>query len=333
MASGNITGLTAAPVEAGKAPSSLRQTWWLVRVNLFLARRRVMSKVLGALLIFFYLLIAGFVTLAYFSVKASPTTCPPQATGCPPPHQLAALRQQQLIAISNAVTFPHAFSVTGAYTQFMGVLIICIMVGALVGGEYGFGTHRLSLPRGLSRLQVLGGQVLASAIMALLITVGLFLLGALMGLTLGPALGGNVQGLTLEGVRELTVYCLAVALYLFGYAMFAVLFATLGRSAAAGIAGAIGLLFLEFVVVNIVFPILAQILSGDTAEKVAHIPDWLPGPNFGALVTHAGEAPVAFSRGGQAGLDLTHAALMTALYIAVCLVGSYALFRSRDVTD
>jgi ABC-type transport system involved in multi-copper enzyme maturation permease subunit len=335
-------------IDSVVAQTSLRQEaqdnpvgnlWTLTRVNLYLAWRRAMSKVLLLILLGLFGLIIGLIVIAYNAEVGAPLSafseCPRGATNCPQisDAQLEQVKEQRLAAIRETVTFPSSLGLVGGYTGFVGALLIAILAGTLIGSEYGLGTLRLSLTRGLGRVQVLAGQVIAIAALALVASVGMLLVGVLVGVTIGPAIGGTIPNVTAEGARELIVYGLALSLQLFVYALIALGFATLGRSAAAGIGGAIGLLFLEFVATNIVFPIVGALVAGDWGERITHIPDWFPANNIGALTAHAGEAPISLTQVSSSTLDLTHAALVVAVYVVVLIGGSYALFRLRDVTD
>lgn len=334
-------------VDTVVADTSLRQDsqhsgaaalWTLTRTNLYLARRRAMSKVLLVILLGLFALIVGFFVIEYNAIASAPLStfneCPPRAAQCPQPTdaQLEAIRQQALDGIRSFVTFPTSLKLAGGYTGFVGALLIAILAGTLVGSEYGVGTLRLSLARGLSRAQTMAGQVIALAIVALATAIGMLLIGALVGVTIGPAVGGTIPNLTLEGVRELVLYGLALSLQLFVYALFALAFATLGRSAAAGIGGAIGLLFLELVATPI-FQGIGAALGGDWGSRLQHTPDFFPSSNLSALIAHASEAPIGLNKVDPTTLDLTHAAIVIAVYVVVLVGGSYALFRLRDVTD
>jgi ABC-type transport system involved in multi-copper enzyme maturation permease subunit len=331
-----IVAQTSLRQETQHSPA--RALWSLTRDNLYLARRRVMSKVLLAILLGLFALIVGFFVIEYNAVAGAPAstfnTCPPRAAQCPQPTdaQLEAVRQEALDGIRAFLTFPTSVGVAGGYTGFVGALLIAILAGTLVGSEYGQGTLRLSLTRGLGRVQVLAGQVIALAVLALGTGIGMLLVGTLSGVTIGPSVGGKIPDLTAEGVRELVVYGLAVSLQLFVYALFALAFATLGRSAAAGIGGAIGVLFLELVA-SPIFQGIGAALGGDWGSRLQHTPDFFPSNNLSALITRASEAPIRLNRVDPTTLDLTHAALVVAAFVVVLIVGSYALFRVRDVTD
>jgi ABC-type transport system involved in multi-copper enzyme maturation permease subunit len=312
--------------------STVGNLWTLTRVNLYLAWRRAMSKVLLLILVGLFALIVGFFVLEYNAVSGTPastfSSCGPRQAQCQqePPAQLEARKQSILDSIRGTVSLPESLGVAGGYTGFVGALLVAILAGTLVGSEYGQGTLRLSLTRGLGRVQVLAGQVIACAALALITGLGMVLVGLLVGVTVGPALGGTIPNVSADGLRTGTVYGLAVSLQLFVYTLFALGFATLGRSAAAGIGGAIGFLFLE-IVASPIFQAIGGALGGDWGSRLQHSPDFFPYNNLSALATWAS------NRADSTTLDLTHAALVVAAYVIVLIGGSYALFRLRDVTD
>jgi ABC-type transport system involved in multi-copper enzyme maturation permease subunit len=309
--------------------------WTLTRTNLYLAWRRAMSKVLLVILLGLFALIVGFFVIEYNAVSSTPAstfaTCGPRTTQSgqcqqEPPAALEARKQSILTSIRDTVSLPESLGVAGGYTGFVGALLVAILAGTLVGSEYGLGTLRLSLARGLGRVQVLAGQLIAFVALALVTGLGMVLVGLLVGVTVGPALGATIPNPSADGLREGTVYALAVSLQLFVYSLFALGFATLGRSAASGIGGAIGVLFLE-VVASPIFQAIGGALGGDWGTRLQHTPDYFPNNNLNALATWASNQQDSTT------LDLTHAALVTAAYIVVLIGGSYALFRVRDVTD
>ncbi len=315
--------------------------WTLTKVNLSLVWQRAMSKVLLAILLGIFAVIVGFLVLAYEATSneaaSNFTECgtrAQQTTQCQPEPDsvLQARKQQSLNALGSLVTFPNDLALVGGYVGAMGVLLISILGGQLVGSEYGLGTLRLSLARGLSRAQLLAGQVIALAIISLITTFGMLVVGLLVGVTVGPAIGTTVPNLTAEGVRELLFYGLALSLTLFLYTQIALFFATLGRSAAAGIGAAIGTIFLE-IVVTVVFAIVGGLVGGDWGTRIGHIPDWFPNSNASAIVTHVSDAPIGLNDVTPTTLDLTHALLVVAAYLVVLIGGSYVLFRTRDMTD
>jgi ABC-2 type transport system permease protein len=362
-----MTPMNTAPVATSVLPSSpiewLLNTWRLTRWYLFAAWRRVMSKVLLGILLGLFVLITGFVVLGFVVTQNSPVgsgrncrTVPAatQQAGdngnggqvvCEPlsPQQEQQIRDQRADAIRGPLTFPGSLEFAGGYTTFMGVILLAILAGAMIGGEFGQGTIRLALSRGVGRAQALTAQVAALAALALGIALGMLLLGALIGVTIGPALGATLPALPAGGAAALLAYWLAVSLYLFAFAAIAFFLATLARSTAAGIAGPLGYLIFELIAIG-VLSIVASLVAGDTGDFLRHVPDWFLGQNLSALTTAAFQplaAVVPTFRGGDGGgggnggqtITTAHALLVSLAYCALLVGSTYVIMRRRDVTD
>lgn len=330
----------------------LLQTWRLTRWNLFLAWRRLMSKILLILLLLGLALLIGGQMLFYLLISSVPissgTACPtPAATSqltpgpgtgtqqpCvgPSPEEEQQTRQaQQEVAASlrKDLSFPTILGPVSGFLGFFGVILLCILVGALVGGEYGFGTQRLALARGISRAQVLVAQVMALAVLALLIVGGIFALSSLAGLLLGSVLQADSPLLSLAGWGELITIWLATSLILFAYGLIALFLATLGRSTATGIAGSLGYLLVELIVIPIVVAV-AGIIGGDTGKLLAQIQNLFLSTNTAAMLAGAASTPLNLSGGG--GEAALRGLLVTLAYCALCVGLSYWLLRQRDIT-
>ncbi|HEX6817631.1 MAG TPA: ABC transporter permease subunit [Ktedonobacterales bacterium] len=295
----------------GPVEETLRLGLW----NLFLAWRRTMSKVLlGVLLGAYALLVLGLLLL----------------------YVIAASNNSDVAPLRAPLTFPDSLMLTGGLVRYLAPLLAAILAGALIGGEYAFGTYRLSLARGNSRAQVLGGQVLALAFIAL-ITSGLMLvIGLLVGVTLGPLLGSDLVIPYPDGWLQIAIFWLALSLNIWGYTLVALFFATLGRSAAAGIGGALGAFVVEFVLAVLVFPAIAAILGAlhltRTADFFAKVPYFFFGQSLGATVTYSQLHPIQLAS-SPPNEPLALALVVVLIYCAALIAGSYALFKQRDIAE
>ncbi len=334
----------------------LGHTARLIGWNLRLARRRLMSKILLALLLVGFLLLVGGLLLTYVVVDNIPqqSTCAPtpvstsQPTGvgsgsdqpCVSSSQQAQQAQQDFANADRALlTFPMVLEPAGDYTAFLGVILLCILAGALIGSEYSFGTQRLALSRGVSRAQLLAAQIGALAILALAVAAGMFILGALVGLTIGPLLGGSIPNIPPTGWLEILGFWLVVSLHLFAYALIALCLATLGRSTVAGIAGSLGYLLFETIALPIIL-LLAAAASGSLTTNITNIQDVFLGPNLSGLQAGVTQTPIdlgAASSGSGTPGDLVIAPvqglLVSLLYCAILIGLSYWALRKRDVTN
>jgi ABC-type transport system involved in multi-copper enzyme maturation permease subunit len=320
-----ITGLATG--DRVTTPSSwLAHTWRLTVWNLFAARRRTLSKWLLAIFFGLYVLI-HLLTLLSVAVSSS-------VSG-------------RVAADSGAVaffTFPMTIAFAGAYTDTLGVLLLATLAGALVGGEYGSGTVRVVLSRGVGRGQMITAQAFALALLAFGGTAIMLLLGGLVSLIIGPALGGVNEAIPAGGWAQLLQYWFAVSLGPYAFALLALFMATLARSTAAGIAVPLGYWVLEGIAASIII-VIGLAIGGQTGAFIFHIPDWLLGINTGILTSRIADGPLYIGLGPrslsqvgnqispQGALDGAHALLVVLTYIALFVVGSYLVLRRRDVTD
>lgn len=344
---------TELPVAATSwVMQTLLLTGWYLRA----VRRRVMGKVLVGLLVGLFAAVVSLQVTGYFIALNSggdgATNCAPapvttqQAGGqpgpqpqqCQPPSQqeIQAAREAAAAAIRQTFTFPGSLAVAGGVTTFLGLILLVILAGAVVGGEYGNGTIRVALGRGVGRDQFIVAQAAALAVLALFTAGLMIVLGLLVGVSVGPLLGATLPGVGLEGVWEIVLFWLALGLNLFAFASIALFMATLGRSTAAGIGFALGYFIFEGVAQGIAF-VVAALLSAQpaTADFVRHIPDWFIGNNVAFVVRNVSQAPLVINGpplGGEA-FDMTHALLVSLAYLVLLIGGGYLLVRRRDVTD
>ena len=347
-------GELSAPVATSTASAGdwPLQTLRLARWLLYTVRRRAMGKVIFGLLVGSLLVVVAFQVLAYtIALNSTPggggETCTGSPQGGPPvcqpiqppsPEQIHAMQQAAAHGVAMGMTFPQTLTIVEVLLSLVGVIVLTTLAGALVGGEYGHGTVRVVLSRGVGRAQLIAAQAVALAALSLLAAAVLMLIGLLVGFTLGPALGGTLPAFASGAPLELLQTWLALALNLFGYTAIALFFATLGRSTAAGIGFALGFFVAEYVLQGILATVAGafQLTQPNTAEFIRHIPDWFLGPNLGYIVQHASLSPLVISpypEQASAPFGMGHALLLTLLYLVVTIGGSYLLTRKRDITD
>jgi ABC-type transport system involved in multi-copper enzyme maturation permease subunit len=253
----------------------------------------------------------------------------------PEQQQQEEQRRQQFISQERAaMTFPESLGTAGSYISFMGVILLCILAGSLIGGEYGFGTVRLALSRGVGRAQMIVAQVEALAVLALGLAAAILILGAIAGLIVGPSLGATIPSIPGGGWLEIAGYWLAVSLNLFAFELVAFFIATLGRSTAAGIAASLGYVLLEGIVGGILVAI-SKAVPGDISGFLGHVPEWFLGINAAAVNTNVAQSPVDLGVSTSSVIVqlATWRGLLVTLGYCVLLAGlSYLLVRQRDVT-
>ncbi len=302
---------TTFPATEPPAPQAdggwLTQLARLVRWELFLAwRRRAMMITLSSLLLVGYLLLVLIQYVVYYT-SSDPTVV--------------------------SLGFPGALGAGGSYIAYAGVPLFVVLAGALIGSEYSYSTLRLSLARGVARGQLLAAQVVALAIIALLLT-GLTLavsalsggIAALVGVTQAPVT------LSVGMMGEVALYWLALAFNLFAYAMISVWIGSLSRSVAGAIAGPLVFIVVEVVARDILLSI-GFISRNDTLLKaIAQIPNFLLGVNTNALITLAGAGPYPLTA-GVAPVSQWHALIVSVAYCALFICISYLMLRYRDITE
>lgn len=328
-------GASVLPAPAGIwITEVLRLTRW----ELYLAWRRVMAKVLIILVVVFYAIVIGFISIGISSIINQPiqsNQCPPNVTDCQAPstEQLKAERDSALAPLTDIVTFPTSLGFAASYTRVVGLILLCILAGTLVGSEYGFSTQRLAFSRGTSRLQMLSAQAIALAVISMILAVGMLLVGTLVGLIVGPAFGTAVSAPSFGGWMEIIKFFFAFSFSLFAYALVALAAATLGKSTAAGIGLALGWFLLEFIVGGILTNLAPLLLQNDTGKMLQHIPDWFLGSNVGALLGYAGQYPIGLAPTPSADFSLARSLIISLVYCAIFFGGSYLLLSRRDVTE
>lgn len=340
----------------------LIQTWRLTRWNLFVAWRRVMSKVLLGILLGFFALIIGFIVLGYVITQSAPvqgqrcssgpgtsqssggtSTNGNQPVQCQPlsAQDQQQIRDQETSSIRTTLAFPGSVQLAGGYTTFLGVILLSILAGAVIGGEFGFGTLRLALSRGMGRAQILTAQAVALALLSLGIGLAMMLLGVLVGVTIGPLLGATLPALSGGGALALVAYWLAISFDLFAFAAIAFFLATLSRSTAAGIAGPLGYYVFEIIAIGILSA-LSFAIRGNLGAFLGHVPDWLLGQNLSVIAAKAFAPLQSVSTTVQQGggnisngpsFGLAHALLVSLTYCVLLVGSTYFIMRRRDITD
>jgi ABC-type transport system involved in multi-copper enzyme maturation permease subunit len=283
----------------------------LIGVELYKIRRRVMSIVL--LSICLIAVIGTFAIIGFFSIA------------------LIHNGNQSGISTSTLLRLPASLNLATGIADNVGKLLIIILAGSIIGGEYSHGTFRLLLTRGPSRSQFVLmkiGAIVVCILVGFLMTV---LVGIIVGVLLNPFTGiAQFFGfLTGAWILHAILYLLTAMLDLFIYAMLALCLATLGRSTAAGVAGAIAWALLEPVVSNLLL-VIGSLNKGSLGHIISAIPDYLIGSNTGALLQNQSQYLFNMT---AAPLSNLHALLVLAVYLAIFIgVAWYVIFK-RDVVN
>lgn len=320
----------------------------LVGVELYKIRRRAMSKVMT--IIGILLMILGFAVvslLAIFTASAPVNSfllppCSavqnPKLEPClnhsPTPADLVRAQQAKQQAVEQAsapLRLPTAISTANTIAQGAGLLLIVILAGTIVGGEYSVGTLRLVFTRGPTRTQFLLSKI--GAILACIV-VG-YLAGLLIGILSGALLnffmgvGTSFSFLTAGWIGHLILYLLISILGLFMYSMIALCLSILGRATAAGVAGALVWWVLEGVLGQ-AFSLAGSQVNGVMGDILKAIPDYFISRNMSSLLQN--QSKYLFGDGsGQ--LSDVHALLVLAAYLVLFIGLAWWTNESRDVTN
>lgn len=197
---------------------------------------------------------------------------------------------------------------------FFGSVMLIIVAAGMMGNEFSWNTLRPLVARARSRASLMTAKLLALLIYSIafiavlaLAVAGLFLIGSMI---VGEPSGFSMS-LLWEGIED--AYRLAYTNV--PYLALAFMLATVFRSNAAGIAGALGLSFIEQ-------PIF--LLLGLASDFFRDVEKWGLSWNVAEI---SGFNPAAQSNGDA------RAVIILAVYTAIFVVISYIVFLRRDVTS
>jgi ABC-type transport system involved in multi-copper enzyme maturation permease subunit len=305
-----------------------------------------MPKILLSIGVLIVLSAFSFITLGAFLAGSSPRCTPAnngQTQNCTA--LSSAERADLTAAITTPLRLPASLIVTVSIIGFIGSVLIVVLTGTVVGGEYGVGTIRVLLTRGPTRTQYLLAKILAilaciAIAMLILVPLGL-IVGALYNLFTGTAV--DFGFFTGDWLLHAIAYVLLAMLNLFIYALIALWLATLGKSTAAGIAGAIVWLFLEFVFTHLIVPLIANFFPDTIKGYINAIPDYFVGNNISALLTEQTDYLTASLRNASTSASDTastsgaipdwRAWIVIAIYLAVFLGITWWVSLERDITN
>ena len=326
----------------------------LIGVELYKLRRRVMSKVLGVIGLSLMVLI--FLTISIGTIFVASTSAstylPPQCSAIKDPQgpqnpngvpcldhqptkeelaQAAQNRQQQLTSISSPLRLPLSLYVAVQSMQVIGLVLMVIIAGTIVGGEYSVGTIRLMSTRGPTRIQYLLSKVGALLVCIVVGFVFLVLIGLVLGslLNLVSDIATNTDFLSNGGIWHMLVYALVSMFSLFVYSMLALFLATLGRSTAAGVAGALVWWVLESVLTGVLV-LVGTLVRSAFGDFLKAVPDYFIGSNINALLQNQQQYFLGF---GASSLSDLHAILVLLVYLALFIGLSILVIIRRDITN
>jgi ABC-type transport system involved in multi-copper enzyme maturation permease subunit len=220
----------------------------------------------------------------------------------------------------------------------LGEVLIIILIGTLVGGEYGVGTIRLLLTRGPTRVQFLLAKAVAALVCCALGTVVMIALGVLLGLVFNLTTGTpfNFDFFTAAWSGHAMLYMLIIIFSLFIYSMLALFLATFGRSTAAGIAGALTWLLLGETILRTILDVIGTATGGATGDFLRAVPNYFIGSNTSALLQNQYQYLGFFgnsSFSSASSISDLQAILVLIVYVAAFIGLSLWLNQKRDITN
>ena len=264
----------------------------LLRSELFRLRKRPQAWILGIIMV---------LSVATFYVAAS----------------IAATLMSDPDGPREAILPANIFENGMQIVAIVGLILTVVQGAGLIGNEYSWNTIRPLVARATSRNALLSAKWVTVAIYS----TGLFVVGFLATILLSVMstfVVGNYDGITMALVGDWLVSFGRILIGNMPYVALAFCLALLFRSIAAGIAGAIGLLFLEPLVWSLVG------LLTDAFDKVHEFGLEYPSTtlfnmNIGAADTTSSEAWIAVAT--------------LVAWIVAFVAATYWAFNKRDVTS
>jgi len=327
----------------------------LIGVEMYKIRRRVLSKALISIGLsvmigaFLLLSIEAFVVLNRPLQEYGVRQCSPQDTmrrpafgqtcidHAPTQEEIAQAQRIKQIAVLDSFAplhLPVSLFIAVSITMIVGTILLVILAGTIVGGEYSGGTVRLVLTRGPTRAQFLLSKISA---LLLCVVLGFFMMvltGLVVGvlLTLPSGIATPLDFLQHGDWVHVLLYPLVALFGLFVCTMLALFLATLGRATAVGVAGALIWFVLESVLSG-VFNLLAP---GPVGNFLKAVPDYFISNNITILLhnqTYYFTSDPYFTGNPPLIGSNLHALLVLLGYLVVFLTLSLWVSIRRDITN
>jgi len=330
----------------------------LIGVEMYKIRRRVLSKTLTSIGLF--VMISAFLFLsinAFVALNTSVLTygslyqCsvrdiqsqrePSLGRTCinhPPTQQelVQAQKVKQVVLLDNfaPLHLPDALFNAISVTMLVGTILLVILAGTIVGGEYSGGTVRLVLTRGPTRAQFLLSKIGVLLLCVVLGFVMMVLTGLVVGalLTLPSGIATSLDFLQHGGWLHVLLYPLVALFGLFVCTMLALFLATLGRATVVGVAGALIWLVLE----NVLSGVLNLLPPSLVANFLKAIPDYFISNNISILLhsqTNYFTSDPYFSVNPPSAVSILHALFVLIGYLIAFIALSLWVSIRRDITN
>lgn len=199
---------------------------------------------------------------------------------------------------------------------FFGSVMLIIIAAGMMGNEFSWNTLRPLVARSKSRVSLLTAKYVAMLIYTVLFVLVLTLVVAIMFL-IGSQIVGEPSGFSMSVLWDGIEYAFRLTYTNLPYLALAFLLATAFRSNAAGIAGALGLSFIEqpiFLLLGLASSFFEKVEKWGISYNVAEFSGFA-GPNVDV-----------------GGIDYRAGAIL-GVYTLIFVGISYIIFLRRDVTS
>lgn len=318
----------------------------LIGAELYKIRRRLMSKVLSTVALVIMVAFFCIISIGVFFVLASPaaTFLPapcssnsvvgvPCSNQSPTQAELNKAKLDALTTVSSPLRLPNSLDIALQVMSIVGLVLIVILTGTIVGGEYSVGTIRLMFTRGPTRTQFLlakVGAVFVCIMLGVLVAVPLGILtGALLNLFTG--IGTGFSFLTPSWFLHSLLKILITMLGLFMFAVVAFCLSTLGRATAAGVAGALLWWGLE-AILGSVLTLIGSETGGTLATIAKSIPHFFMSNSISTLSQNQSTYISSVTLPAGTVPDW-QALLVLTVYLIVFIGLSWVVNQKRDVTN
>ena len=228
--------------------------------------------------------------------------------------------------------FPWSIATLLDSGQFWGAaLFVAILTSSTVATEYNWGTVRQALTRGQPRWQFLAAKLLGTSIICIVFLLAAFAVGVLLSILATSAEGAAITLDVPDGpsVPDIGLMILRSAAGIIPYGLLAFTLAVIGRSTALGVAGTIGYMLGE----GIILAILESIggVAADFREIALghHVSSLIAANRIGS-----GDYTSLAAREIPVSADLPSvwvATLVIVVYCAVFLAIAFFVFQRRDL--
>ena len=262
------------------------------------------------------------------------------------------------VLLCGAITLPHLVSLTlqgaslkeaplfflyrhteagFAVIRVFGGAFMIIVTARVFGIEYGYGTIRILLSRGVGRMRLLGAKLAAVGIVAMVMLALALLLHAILSILVVLGLSGNLdplKSITPQFWSDMRLYTLTVIVSTVVVTLLAMGVTVVGRSLTIGLS--VGMCW--FLADNIASELLTFVSMLTHQDLWKNITTYLLGPNLNEMAPELlpqafGNTALTIGAKPAVPIDGTHTLVVTAIYGLVFLGATIVLLWRRDVTE